>query len=502
MKLGAPTRSAALSGAAIIVVTVLVASAVTLVGKPAIMGVAALIALTVGVYIGLRHPLWLYWGMAVAIGTLPFGYFPGVHLPLYLPFAGGALVAAVVHPNAAKRFPVLGSTLAKSVLVLVIISAVSMIVTFSSIVNILDFTKWAIATGAFFAILALPREHLTKFGQVFVYAASFNALFGIASIVMGSNQILLQPFRIFGYAVANTERFFFTGGTSDLRGDGRFAVAADSQAFSRLGGLWLDPNAAGIGLVIAFVVAIVVFAGWRRVLLAGILGAAIALTLSRSAIVSVLVGVVLVFIFHPMRSRDRQLLVGTLTLAFIGAFMVPSVRTRLLGTLSQNDAGATDRMDSIREFPGRMDGHWLFGWGWSQREFKDGAYAFLENFVSNAPLIAIHRGGIFVGLAFLGVVAVGCVIGYRLLRANSLPRALYGGVFIGFSFVALNLDHPVVVIPQIVFLYTILLVFLAYADQLRCEERNDDELAARIADVQRHDAQKYGQAPVPAPVGR
>ena len=57
MKLGAPTRSAALSGAAIIVVTVLVASAVTLVGKPAIMGVAALIALTVGVYIGLRHPL-------------------------------------------------------------------------------------------------------------------------------------------------------------------------------------------------------------------------------------------------------------------------------------------------------------------------------------------------------------------------------------------------------------------------------------------------------------
>ena len=466
MKLGASARNNALVGAAIVASVVLVAGAATVVGKPAIMAVAALIALSVGVYIGLRHPLWLYWGMAVAVGTLPFGYFPGVHLPLYLPFAGGALVAALVHPNAAKRFPVLGSTLAKGVLVLVVISGISMIITFSSIVNILDYTKWAIATGAFFAILALPREHLAKFGRVFVYAAAFNASFGIASIVMGSNQILLQPFRIFGYAVANTERFFFTGGTADLRGDGRFAVAADSQAFSRLGGLWLDPNAAGIGLVISFVIAIIVFTGWRRVVLAGILGAAIALTLSRSAIVSVLVGVLLVFLFHPMRARDRQLLIGTLTLAFISAFMVPSVRTRLLGTLSQNDAGATDRVDSIREFPGRMDGHWLFGWGWSQREFKDGAYAFLENFVSNAPLIAIHRGGIFVGLAFLGVVAIGCVIGYRLLRANSLPRALYGGVFIGFSFVALNLDHPVVVIPQIVFLYTIFLTFLAYADQL------------------------------------
>ena len=195
-------------------------------------------------------------------------------------------------------------------------------------------------------------------------------------------------------------------------------------------------------------------------------------------------------------ATDPDLLIGTLTLAFISAFMVPSVRTRLLGTLSQNDAGATDRVDSIREFPGRMDGHWLFGWGWSQREFKDGAYAFLENFVSNAPLIAIHRGGIFVGLAFLGVVAIGCVIGYRLLRANSLPRALYGGVFIGFSFVALNLDHPVVVIPQIVFLYTIFLTFLAYADQLRVEAAESDERAARV-----EEARKFEDPPVAVPAG-
>jgi len=360
-----------------------------------------------------------------------------------------------------------------------------MVLTFTSIVNILDYTKWAIATGAFFALLALPREHLAKFGRIFVYAASFNALIGIGSIVLGSNQILLQPFRIFGYAVANTERFFFTGGTSNLPRTDRFQVAADSQAFSRLGGLWLDPNAAGIGLVISFVIAMIVFTGWRRVVIAAILGSAIALTLSRSAIVSVLVGVVLVFVFHPMRSRDRQILVGTLTLAFIGAFMVPSVRTRLMGTLSSNDAGATDRLDSIREFPGRMDGHWLFGWGWSQREFKDGAYAFIENFVSNAPLIAIHRGGIFVGAAFLAVVVIGCVIGYRLLRSNSLPGALYGGVFIGFSIVALNLDHPVVVIPQIVFLYTIFLTFLAYADQLRREDKERAALETRIAEATR-----------------
>lgn len=467
MKLGTLTRPGVLVGAGIVVLVPIIAAAVALGGTLAIMAVAGLMAVAVAVYIGLRHPLWLYWGMAIAIGALPFGYFPGVHLPLYLPFAGGALVAALVHPRAARHW----SLLSKAVLVLLVVSGVSMVVTFSSVVNILDYTKWAIATSAFFALLALPSEHLAKFGRIFVYAASFNALFGIATLVLGSNQTLLQPFRLFGYVVDNTERFFFTGGTSNLPRTDRFQVAADSQAFTRLGGLWLDPNAAGIGLVIALVIAMTLFAGWRRTVLVGILGMAVALTLSRAAMASLLAGVVLMFVFHAMRPRDRQLLVGTLALAFVSAMAIPSVRTRALGTLSSNDAGASDRVDSINEFPGRMDGHWLFGWGWSQREFKDGTYAFLENFVSNAPLISIHRGGIFVGLSFLAVIVIGCVISYKLLRANSLPRALYGGVFIGFSVIALNLDHPVVVIPQIVFLYTIFLTFLAYADQQRHAEQ-------------------------------
>lgn len=463
MNLGAISRRDVLIGAVIIVLAAGVGAAVAVGGKIAILGVAALLALAVGVYIGLRHPLWLYWGMAIAIGALPFGYFPGVHVPLYLPFAAGALLAAWVHPTATRRWP----TLAKAVLILVIVSGIAMVCTYTSIVNVMDYTKWAIATSAFFALLALPAEHLAKFGRIFVYAATFNAAFGIASVAIGSNQMLLQPFRLFGYAVANTERFYFTGGVSNLPRTDRFAVGTGSQSFTRLGGLWLDPNAAGIGLVIAFVIAMILLVGWQRAVAVTILGLAIALTLSRSAIVTTLVGVALVFLFHKMRSRDRQLLVGALIVAFTTAMLVPSVRTRLLGTLGSNDAGATDRMDSIREFPGRMSGHWLFGWGWSQREFKDGAYAFIQNFVSNAPLIAIHRAGIFVGIAFIAMVIIGCVIGFRLLRANSLPRALYGGVFIGFSVVALNLDHPVVVIPQIVFLYTIFLTFLAYADELR-----------------------------------
>jgi hypothetical protein len=44
---------------------------------------------------------------------------------------------------------------------------------------------------------------------------------------------------------------------------------------------------------------------------------------------------------------------------------------------------------------------------------------------------------------------------------------MYGGVFIGFSVIALNLDHPVVDIPQSVAAYSIFLAFLVYVDRSR-----------------------------------
>ena len=116
-----------------------------------------------------------------------------------------------------------------------------------------------------------------------------------------------------------------------------------------------------------------------------------------------------------------------------------------------------------------MGDNWIFGNGWSLREFKDGPYAFTENFVSNAPLIAVHRGGLVAGLSFLAVIIIGCVVAAKLIRTDSLPHAFYGGVFIAFSTITLNLDHPVVVIAQMTFMYTFFLVFLQYSDELRKE---------------------------------
>jgi hypothetical protein len=342
-----------------------------------------------------------------------------------------------------------------------------MVVTFSAPVNITDFTKWAVATGFMFALLALPNDQLRGIGKAFVYSCTFSAVWGMAAVALGSTKYIVKPFEIIGYYAV--DKFYITGGTLAQPRTDRFEVGQDSETFQRLGGLWVDPNAAGIGLVIGMAVAAILFTGWQRATLMTILSVAIVLTLSRSALASVLVGTALVFIFHNMRSRDRQVMIGTLFVAAAAAFSIPAVRKRLMGSLGSNDAGASDRLAAIREFPMRLGDHWIFGRGWSLREFKDGPYAFTENFVSNAPLIAVHRGGLIAGLSFVAVIIIGCVVAAKLIRTDSLPHAFYGGVFIAFSTITLNLDHPVVVIAQMTFMYTFFLVFLQYSDELRRE---------------------------------
>ncbi len=47
-------------------------------GKPAFLGVAGVVAVVVAIYVGIRHPLWYFFGLALVISTLPFGRVPGV----------------------------------------------------------------------------------------------------------------------------------------------------------------------------------------------------------------------------------------------------------------------------------------------------------------------------------------------------------------------------------------------------------------------------------------
>lgn len=461
LKLPAYSRTEIYAGAAACVLGSVAAVAAAFGGKLAIIAVVGLLAATVGVYIGMRHPLWLYYGTVISVTTLPFGYFPGAHIPIYLVCGCGSMLAFLLHPRAVRR----RSPLMSAVMLLILMSAVSMIATFSTPMNIMDFTKWGVATGFMFAALSLPDDELVRLGKAVVYACTFSGAVGIIAVLQGTTKWIYKPFSILGYHAA--DRFYITGGTMTQPRTGRFDVGQGSESFQRLGGMWADPNAAGVGLVVGISIAAILFVGWQRATLMTILGVAIVLTLSRAAMLSFGGGVALVFIFHNMRARDRRNIVAMLLLAAAAAMSVPAVRTRLLGSLGSNDAGASDRMASLREFPMRLGNHWIFGRGWSLREFKDGPYAFTQNFVSNAYLIAIHRGGLIAGLSFLLVIVIACVVAAKLIRRGSLPHAFYGGTFIAFSVIALNLDHPVVVIAQMTFMYTFFLIFLEYSDELR-----------------------------------
>lgn len=449
MTLGMRSRSEAIAGIAIVLVCPVLAALVVGGTLPVKLAVVGLIAVVAAVYVGVRHPLWLYWGFALVIGALPFGYFPGVHIPLYLPFAAGVLLAAVVHPN--RDMPL--HPLEKAVVVMVLVSGVSLIFSFKGLSDVTAFVRWIIATLVMIAVLRLSRENLARFGRLYVYAATANSLFGIAQVVADPNHRLIRVLRIFDY---------------DRETTGRFVANAEGEAtFTRLGATWVDPNVAGIGLVPALVMSIVLLKGKVRLGVTAILTVAVCLTLSRAAIFSVLAGVLLVLVFHTMRARTRVFMLAFIGIAAASALLVPAIRTRITNTFGGQDTGAQDRWRSLVAFPDTMSGHWMFGLGWGRKEFVDGALAFQVNYVSNSPLIAIYRAGAIVGLVFLAVLVLGCIMGWRALRSDSFPAAIYGGVFIGFCVIALNLDHPVVDIPQSVAAFSIFMAFLVYVDRSR-----------------------------------
>jgi polysaccharide biosynthesis protein PslJ len=449
------SRMELLTGIAIVVACPIVAALAASPDSTITLAVGGLAALAIGVYVGIRHPQWLAWGLAAQLGLLPFGYFPGIHVPLYLPFAAGVILAAIVHKDEPKPF----HPLEKALIALVAVSAVSVVFTGRTLTDVAELIKWSIATLTVIALLRFPPELLAKFGRIYVYFATLNAVFGIAIVAADPTQRFIKIFRMFGYGLVDTGRFVFT--------------EEGAQRFVRLGGLWVDPNMAGIGLMIAFALCLVLLTGWLRAGITLILAMAIVLTLSRSAIFSVLVGIGLVLLFHSMRTRDRSIALGSIAAVVVAAMVTPAVRTRIFSSFSSDDVGSSSRADAIREWPNQMAGHWPFGLGWGRPEFKNGATAFTLNFVANAPLITIYRAGIIVGLVFITVLLMGCVMSGKLIRSNSLPYAMYGGIFIGMCFVALQLDHMVATIPQVTLMFSVMLTFLIVIDEDRRRNRQE-----------------------------
>jgi hypothetical protein len=425
---------------------------------------------TFGVYVGLRHPLWLYWGLAVVMGAIPFGYLPGVHVPMYLLFAAGVLLAALIHTTERSRL----TRLEIAVLLLILAAGVSVIATGVTLFSLMSFTRWAIASLLIVGLLRLSRENLARFGRVFVVSATVNALAGIAMSTIDQQQRLLKPLKIFGYGVG-----------AELRQNTALYVYSDEGSgvvgkTIRLGGTWVLPNSAGFCLTIALLLCLVLFRGWIRVSLAVILFAAMLLTLSRATLFSVAAGLLLVFLFHSMRARDRQLAIGAVLLGAAAVFLTPMIRDRVLASFASDDKGRSDRVAALHNFPHQLSGHWVFGLGWDRPEFRSGQAAQSLNYVSNAPLLTVYRGGVITGLIFVAVLVIGCVLGYRAMRSDSLPNAVFGGVFIGIAVLYMNLAQSVVDMPVMALQFSMFLAFMVYVDEsgrLAKARSRQDEIA-------------------------
>ena len=453
------TRSEILTGVAIVAICPVVAGAAVFGGKIGLLAVIGVAGLVVGIYVGLRHPLWLYWSLAAVLGALPFGFFPGVHLPLYLLFVASAALAALIHPSTGQPL----HPIEKWIVLLIAVSGLAMVFTGVRIGGIVEFARWALCTVIVVVLTRLPREHLVRFGQIFVVAASFNALWGIAIVFVDKNQKSFKILKPFGY-----------GGGEGLRGNTQIlATTGDGSSALRLGGTWVLPNTAGLCLAIALGICLIVFAGYARIILAAILLAGVALTLSRSALFSVVLGILLVLIFHGMKARQRAGAISLCLLAVLVAFAVPQVRGRLFSSLGGSDVGATARSDAFAAWPGAMSGHWLFGAGWGRAEFQSGeaAYALVRTLPSNVPALTAFRAGSFAAIILVVALVLACVAGYRAIRSDSLPYALYGGISIGVCVVALNLDKPVVDIQAATATFSMMLAFLIYVDELRRKEQ-------------------------------
>lgn len=419
-------------------------------GKLSFIGVIGVLGLLLGAYIGVRHPMWLFYALSAIMAGLQFGRIPGISLPMYLPLAFGVVVAAYFHPRLARSM----QPLEFAWLVLIITSGVTMAINAHGFVDYSLYIRWLIPSLVLFALIGLPRENLKRFGQIFAVVAAGNGIFGMYMVAFDQNNTALRIFEPFGYLPEAITPIFAQGG------DGVTATI-------RLGGTWVGANGAGLNLALALGLSVLLFSGWRRTVLILIVTAALLLTLSRASIFSVVAGVILVLMFGSMRIRDRAATIGLTVLVAAGALLAPPVRDRLTSAFAGRDVGSIARADALRVFPSQMANHWQFGWGWGRPEFLDPQYSYIFNLPSNAPLVTFYRGGILPFLAFIAVVIISIVMSYRALRSNSLPLAMYGGIVIGVSVVQFNLDHNVSDVPQNVLLWSMFLAFVVYADDAR-----------------------------------
>jgi hypothetical protein len=336
-----------------------------------------------------------------------------------------------------------------AVLLMFIVSLVSFIATQgqNGSADNIEFVKWAAAFSLVLVLAQQDRLELQRLCRLFVLATSAGAVYALICVLMPGGSALLNLLSIVGYQrnASDSQAYFLQNGEK---------VAA------RLAGAFVDPNIAAMFFFVALVLAFVFFAGKMRIAIGAVLVISLAATLSRGGMLALAV-VVLVFVFQNRRHLGKRLVVllSSLGLAATVLFF-PVTRQRLLSSFGQEDVGSVDRLEAIERFPEVMSQNWLWGLGWGRPEFRDASVSYAVNMVANAPLGAIYRSGLLVGVAFL-VILVTMIWGARRLIVTRRPSAVAaGGMILGFV-AAIQTGYGVITImPMTALMSVVILVVL------------------------------------------
>lgn len=437
--------------------------------KIGIAAIAGVIVLTITI----RHPNFIYFAFAFILGGAPFAIIPGVGQPAVVVLALLVWLAVLTHPIAETRT----SILEFSVAILVIISFVSMAMTMDGMKHVIEFGKWFIATSLVFALLRLNREVLRSFGKWYVAGAFLGAAFAMAVFFLDKAGTTLNYLSVFGY-----------GRTGTIGTHLRFYVMENSTIV-RLTGTYVDPNAAGIFLLVGFALSVALLRGWARLITAPVILGALIITLSRSAILSVAVAILLFLLFQRTSTGRRLAIVWVSVVGAACALSVPAIYSRVFDSFGSSDTGATDRARALGNFTTAMTGNWWWGRGWGVPEFTDEVVGWKTNYVANSPLLTVYRGGVLTGIAFVVMLIAGAIVAYRYARKSPWESGVIGAMFVGFSLVGLQLDFPVVTSGQMTMAFSVFLAFLA-ANPIEPEQPDP------VAEPQTQDAE------VAAPRGR
>lgn len=379
-----------------------------------------LVLAAIGVYLLFAHNLVAFIGFALVVSLVPFARTPVDAIPLALVACAGLWAALATR---VRTWPKPGVIEGLS-LALVVAAGFSAVGHGFGDSGFSDFVRWVAAIAVVYPLRALTAAELTTVVRVFVAGC-------VGATVMG------------------------------LRSTDRTVETSAGEA-GRLVGPFVDPNVAGMVITVGLVLAVAFLRGPLRVAASLVLMLGVTLTLSRSALGSVAVAVVLVVLVGRVSMRTRIAVTSLGAVGAAGLLAVPSTRARLLDSFGAYDIGSAARWEALRNLPSDLAGQWWLGLGFGAPEFTDPTVSATTNFAANAVLHAALRGGVVVGLVFLALLVAAGVIAWRRLRTGTPEGVVVGAGVLGLLLVALQLDVPVVTVPPVTAVFSLLLAVVAH----------------------------------------